>query len=79
MEALMLRMILTLLLFAGLAMMLATPTQAVTSARYPYCLQGRSSPGWSNCNFATRAQCWAMAKGKRLTCVSNPFYRQHHR
>jgi len=75
----MLRTIVTSLLIAGFAMVLAAPAQAVTSARYPYCLQGRSSPGWSNCNFATRAQCWAMAKGKSLTCVSNPFYRRHHR
>jgi hypothetical protein len=79
MEARMLRMILTSLVAGSLAMMMAESTRAVTSARYPYCLQGRSSPGWSNCNFATRAQCWAMAKGKRLTCVSNPFYRGHHR
>jgi hypothetical protein len=74
----MLRIVLTSLVAGCLAMMMAEAT-AVTTARYPYCLQGRSSPGWSNCNFATRAQCWAMAKGKRLTCVSNPFYRAHHR
>jgi hypothetical protein len=75
----MLRMILTSLVIGGFAMAIAVPAQAVTTTRYPYCLQGRSSPGWSNCNFATRAQCWAMAKGKRLTCVSNPFYGAHHR
>lgn len=75
----MLRMILTSLAVAGLAVMMAVSAQAVTSARYPYCLQGRSSPGWSNCNFATRAQCRAMASGRRLSCVANPFYRQHHR
>ena len=75
----MLRIVLTSLVIGSRAIMLAAQAQAVTSARYPYCLQGRSSPGWSNCNFATRAQCWAMAKGKRLTCVANPFYRRHHR
>lgn len=75
----MLRIVLTLLVAGGLAMMMAEATQAVTTTRYPYCLQGRSSPGWSNCNFATRAQCRAMAEGKRLTCVANPFYRAHHR
>jgi hypothetical protein len=79
MEVLMLRLVLTSLIVGGFATMMAAPAQAVTSARYPYCLQGRSSPGWSNCNFATRAQCWAMASGKRLTCVSNPFYGRHHR
>ena len=75
----MLRMILTSLIAGCLAMMMAEAAHAVTTARYPYCLQGRSSPGWSNCNFATRAQCWAKAEGKSLTCVSNPFYRRHHR
>jgi Protein of unknown function (DUF3551) len=75
----MLRIILTSLVVGSLTMTTAPSAQAVTSARYPYCLQGRSSPGWSNCNFATRAQCWAMASGKRLTCVSNPFYGRHRR
>jgi Protein of unknown function (DUF3551) len=79
MEVLMLRMILMSLVIGGMAGMMTVSAHAVTSARYPYCLQGRSSPGWSNCNFATRAECWAMAKGKSLTCVSNPFYRRHHR
>jgi hypothetical protein len=79
MEVLMLRMILMSLVIGGVAGMMTVSAHAVTSARYPYCLQGRSSPGWSNCNFATRAECWAMAKGKSLTCVSNPFYRRHHR
>ncbi len=75
----MLRMILTSLVIGGLAMTMTVSAQAITSTRYPYCLQGRSSPGWSNCNFVTRAQCWVLAKGKHLTCVSNPFYRGHHR
>jgi hypothetical protein len=79
MEVSMLRMILMSLVISGVATTMVAPAHAVTSARYPYCLQGRSSPGWSNCNFATRAECWMMAKGKRLTCVSNPFYRGHHR
>jgi hypothetical protein len=75
----MLRIILIWLGIGGLAMTIAVSAQAVTTTRYPYCLQGRSSPGWSNCNFASRAQCWAKASGKRLTCVSNPFYRAHAR
>jgi Protein of unknown function (DUF3551) len=78
-ETSMLRLILTSLLIVSPVLMLAAPAQAVTTTRYPYCLQGRSSPGWSNCNFVSRAQCRAMAEGKRLTCVANPFYRAHHR
>jgi hypothetical protein len=57
----------------SLVMIAATPAQAV-GTRYPYCLQGRSSPGLSNCNFANLAQCRAMASGRHLSCVSNPFY-----
>jgi hypothetical protein len=75
----MLRIVLTSLVAGGLSMMMAEATHAVTTTRYPYCLQGRSSPGWSNCNFANRAQCWAKAEGKHMTCVSNPFYRAHRR
>jgi hypothetical protein len=66
------------LVVSSLAMIAAMPAQAA-STRYPYCLQGRSSPGLSNCNFASLAQCRAMASGRRLTCVSNPFYRARHR
>ncbi|HVX77937.1 MAG TPA: DUF3551 domain-containing protein [Bradyrhizobium sp.] len=75
----MLRTVLTSLVIGSLGVIVVAPAQAVTTTRYPYCLQGRSSPGWSNCNFATRAQCWAKASGKRLTCVANPFYRAHAR
>jgi hypothetical protein len=73
------RVILTSLVGLGLAMTLAAPARAITSTRYPYCLQGRSSPGWSNCNFASWADCRVMAAGRRLNCVANPFYRGHHR
>jgi hypothetical protein len=66
------------LVVGSLAMIAATPVQAV-GTRYPYCLQGRSSPGFSNCNFANWAQCRAMAADRHLTCVSNPFYRARHR
>jgi Protein of unknown function (DUF3551) len=79
MEVLMLRMILTSLLIGGLAIMMAAPAQAITTTRYPYCLQGRSSPGWSNCNFANWAQCRVKAAGRHLTCVENPFYGGHRR
>jgi hypothetical protein len=75
----MLRMFLTSLVIGGLAMTVTAPVQAVSTTRYRYCLQGRSSPGWSNCNFASWAQCRAMASGRRLTCVANPFYGGHHR
>jgi Protein of unknown function (DUF3551) len=66
------------LVIGSLIMIATTPVQAV-GTRYPYCLQGRTSPGFSNCNFANIAQCRAMASGRRLTCVSNPFYRSRHR
>jgi hypothetical protein len=66
------------LVIGSFAMIAATPVQAV-GTRYPYCLQGRSSPGLSNCNFANLTQCRAMAAGRHLTCVSNPFFRPRHR
>jgi hypothetical protein len=75
----MLRMFLTSLVIGGLAMTVTAPVQAVSTTRYPYCLQGRSSPGLSNCNFASWTQCRAMASGRHLNCVANPFYRGHHR
>jgi Protein of unknown function (DUF3551) len=79
MEVLMLRIILSSLVIGGVAMMIASSAQAVTTTRYPYCLQGRSSPGWSNCNFPNWSDCKAMAAGRHLTCVKNPFYRARHR
>jgi hypothetical protein len=75
----MMRMILTPLVVGGLIIVMAASAQAVTTTRYPYCLQGRSSPGWSNCNFASWSQCHAKAAGRRLTCVKNPFYRARGR
>jgi hypothetical protein len=70
--------ILISLIIAGLASIATAPAEAA-SIRYPYCLQGRSSPGWSNCNFPGWAECRAMARGRHLTCVENPFYRGRHR
>jgi hypothetical protein len=66
------------LVIAGLAIIAAGTVEAA-SIRYPYCLQGRSSPGWSNCNFRSWSDCMVMARGRHLTCVDNPFYRGRHR
>jgi len=73
------RTILSSVVGLGVAMIVAAPARAISTTRYPYCLQGRSSPGWSNCNFASWAQCRVMVQGRRLNCVANPFYRGHHR
>jgi hypothetical protein len=61
-------------LVGGLVAICTGPAEAVGS-RYPYCLQGASSPGLSNCTFRSLAQCQATASGRFLTCVANPFYR----
>lgn len=65
--------ILVLLAAGGLAVLGAAPAEAV-GTRYPFCLQGASSPGLSNCSFTSWAQCQATASGRNLTCIANPFY-----
>lgn len=62
----------------GLAVIGAAPAEAV-STRHPYCMQGRSSPGLSNCTFASLAQCRATASGRAMTCVANPSYKGRRR
>jgi hypothetical protein len=66
------------LVMAGLAMIGAAPAEAV-GTRHPYCMQGRSSPGSSNCTFNSLAQCRATASGRPLTCIANPFYKGRRR
>lgn len=67
-----------LLTIVGLTSLGAPPAEA-QSRRYPYCIQGRTSPGLSNCTFTSMAQCRATASGRRLTCIRNPFYGQPSR
>ena len=57
----------------GLALAGMAPAHAV-GTRYPFCLQGNDSPGFSNCTFTSYQQCQATASGRFLTCVANPFY-----
>jgi hypothetical protein len=61
----------------GLAVIGAAPAEAVSTC--PYCMQGRSSPGLSNCTFASLAQCRATASGRGMTCVANPSYKGSRR
>jgi hypothetical protein len=69
------RSIILVLLAAGsLAVLGAAPAEAVGS-RYPFCIQGASSPGLSNCSFRSLAQCQATASGRFLSCIANPFYK----
>ena len=67
------RVIVLALLAAGsLAVLGAAPAEA---ARARYCMQGPTSPGLSNCTFASMAQCRATASGRRgMRCIANPFY-----
>jgi Protein of unknown function (DUF3551) len=66
------------LVIGGLVLIDAAPAAAV-GTRHPYCMQGRSSPGLSNCTFNSLAQCRASASGRRLTCIANPFYKGRRR
>jgi hypothetical protein len=65
--------ILALLAAAGFGMAAIAPAEAV-GTRYPFCLQGNDSPGYSNCTFTSYQQCQATASGRFLYCVANPFY-----
>jgi Protein of unknown function (DUF3551) len=62
------------LVIGGLMVIDAAPAAAV-GTRHPYCMQGSSSPGLSNCTFNSLAQCRATASGRFLQCVANPFYK----
>jgi hypothetical protein len=69
------RAILILLGVVSLTSFDMSPAEAARR-QYPYCMQGATSPGLSNCTFTSRAQCQATASGRRLTCIRNPFYGQ---
>jgi hypothetical protein len=64
---------LLLLAAGGLAMVGATPAEAV-GTRYPFCIQGDEYPGLSNCTFTSYEQCKATASGRYLSCIANPYY-----
>jgi hypothetical protein len=68
------RSILVLLAAGSLAVLGAASAEAART-RYPFCMQGASSPGLSNCSFRSLAQCQATASGRFLTCIANPFYK----
>jgi hypothetical protein len=51
----------------------AAPAKAVGS-RHPFCLQGDEYPGLSACYFDTYEQCLATASGRKVYCVSNPYF-----
>ena len=68
-----------LLALGGLAVMISAPPAEAARTRYPFCMQGASSPGLSNCTFTSLAQCQATASGRFLTCIANPFYKGRHR
>jgi hypothetical protein len=69
------RVVLILLGIASLISLGVAPAEA-ERRQYPYCMQGATMPGLSNCTFTSRAQCQATASGRRLTCIRNPFYGQ---
>jgi hypothetical protein len=64
---------LALMAAGGLAIVGATPAEAV-GTRYPFCIQGNDHPGLSNCTFTSYEQCQATASGRFLTCIANPYY-----
>ena len=65
--------VLALLGAGGLAMVGATPAEAV-GTRYAFCLQGDQHPGLSNCTFTSYEQCRATASGRFLYCIENPYF-----
>lgn len=70
--------ILILLGVVSLTSLGAAPAEA-SSRRAPYCMQGATSPGLSNCTFTSMAQCRATASARRMSCIRNPFYGQPSR
>jgi hypothetical protein len=67
-EDLMRDIALALLAASGLAMAGSAPAEAV-GTRYPYCIQGQTYPGLSNCTFTSYEQCQATASGRTLYCI----------
>jgi len=74
----MLNKILLLLAIVGSLVMINT-AEAASRTRSAYCMQGRTSPGLSNCTFTSMAQCRPTASGRRMTCIANPFYKGRRR
>lgn len=71
--------ILILLGVISLTSLGAAPTEASSSRRSAYCMQGATSPGLSNCTFTSMAQCRATASARHMSCIRNPFYGQPSR
>jgi hypothetical protein len=57
----------------GLMLPKSEPANAF-GRNHPFCLQGDEFPGLSNCTFDSYAQCQAMASGRFLTCIANPYF-----
>ena len=64
-----------LLLAVGASVVTIGAAEAASRNRAAYCMQGRTSPGLSNCTFTSMAQCRATASGRRMSCIANPFYK----
>jgi len=64
-----------LLLAIGASVLTINAAEATSRSRGAYCMQGRQSPGLSNCTFSSMAQCRATASGRHMTCIANPFYK----
>ena len=41
---------------------------------HAFCVQGANYEGLSNCTFDTYEQCRALAAGRNLDCVANPYF-----
>lgn len=67
------KLALALLAAGGLAILGTAPAEAV-GTRYPFCLQGNDSPGLSDCSYTSYEQCQAIASGRFLYCIENPYY-----
>jgi Protein of unknown function (DUF3551) len=65
--------VLALLAASGLAVVGAAPAAAV-GTQYPFCMQGRTVPGLSDCSYASYEQCAATASGRLLYCIDNPYF-----
>jgi hypothetical protein len=65
--------VLALLAASGLAVVGAAPAAAV-GTQYPFCMQGRTVPGLSDCSYTSYEQCAATASGRLLYCINNPYF-----
>ena len=65
---------LTLLAAAAALALLGTAPASAVGSRHPFCIQGETIPALSDCSYDSFEQCRAIASGRILYCLQNPYY-----